>query len=728
MDAKNLRYLKWILTLFTIILIVTQFYLLSFKLPFELATTNKNIGFFSIYLNKLTQNFHIWLPLIGFMLAHIAIQALLTIIIYLFVKNSAEIFPVLKKNILLWGILIWLGVQLFIFLWNAYLFPYSFFAIKFAWLRQYATIFLTTLILLTTIVFSLTFIVFLKKVIQRPFMFAIIIGLIGLTFFTHYIYNNYFLTKRFTQNKKPNVIIIITDSLRPQYALTKSSSPDDADRIENIVANSAFFNNTFTLLGRSSPGLVSILTGNYPKTTGARFNLIPSQNVNLNNSLTTIFKAQGYQTIFMADGRQFINLDKKFNFDQIIAAKGGIYDFIFSFINDTPLSNLLMNTHLGAWLFPYNYANRNTYYTYLPHSFVSLVNNKLMNEDPQKPAFIVTALTIAHWPYVWARQPQAQTVIQRYEDSVKVLDQQFSDLIKLFRKRGLLQNSLIVILSDHGDALGLPGDRITTIDNYLGNKGLLPLIPRIPYTTKTSGDNLLGIDTSAGHGTDLLSMTQLNTTLAFHFNNVIQPQIFNQRVALIDVAPTVLDLLNIKTNNVFDGISLKPLMFGHEIPALQTRPLFLESEIDIPLIDVTKLNKQRTAVTALIEQYANLYDINLNTMQLTLTQKAIARLLPQKQLGIIQGDWLLAYFPGKNALTTTLLPANSAALPNCYYVIPARYASEKVSDVFCYQLRPTIPYFVLVNLNTKKWQILFPNDAANNPIFKTLLAKLQSDS
>lgn len=709
---ENYRSLKLVFLLLTSLLILTQFYFLSFKLPFELAFTQKSVGFFSIYLNKLSQSFALWPPLLLFIAAHIALQSLLAVVIYLLTKKLIELFPSLTRNIFLWGICLWLFCQGLIFFWNGLLFPYSFFALKFSWLQSYPNFFLILLSLMSLPIFIL-----LVLVLWQHWRMTVSVLTLLLLFYlgNHFLFNRYFKA-----HASPNVIIIITDSLRPDFVF--SNNPNSFS-IENIVKRGAFFPNTFTLLGRSSPGLVSILTGNYPKTHGARFNLIPTKYINLENSLTKILQSKGYQTIFLADGRQFINLDNNYGFNQVITAKSGIYDFIFTFINDTPLSNLLTNTKVAQLLFPYNYANRNAYYTYRPHSFINLVDNKLINQAPSKPVLLVSALTIAHWPYVWARQPQLQNLEQRYQDSVTQLDQQFIELMQLFKSRGLLQNSIVVVLSDHGDSLGLPGDRIIQTQNYIGPQKYLNLIPQIPYTSPTN--KLVGIDTSAGHGTDLLSMTQLNTTLAFNYPSVIKPQIIKERVALIDVTPTILDLLNIKMPLHFDGISLKPLMLGQANLAELNRPIFLETEIDIPMIDVTRLDGHRSAVSALIEQYANLYDIDLATQQLVLKDEAIQRLLSEKQLGVIDQNWLLAYFPGKNALNTQVLPVGDPEIKNCYYVFPAKTINNRVTDIFCYQLRPTSPYYVLVNLKTMEWQI-FLNKETNDPIFKSLLDKLNA--
>lgn len=723
--SKDLRYLKLTLSLFTIILLFTQFYLLSFKLPFELAFNNKSIGFFTLYLNKLTQNWQLGLPLIYFLLAHVAIQTALTLMIYFTTKQLCYLITRLRGNCLLTGIVLWLVAQFTVFCWNGLRYPYSFFSIKFAFIQFWPQLFFIIALLLTVLLLVL-FGIAIASYLMRQQRLAILLVSFGIVAFAFTYWYQQRTQAHFRPHHKPNVIIVITDSLQPSYALAASAVKNDPYRIENIAKRSAFFDNAFTLLGRSSPGLVAILTGKYPKNSGARFNLIPTASLRLDNSLTHILKQQGYQTLFLADGRQFINIDDVYGFDQIIAAKGGIYDFIFSFSNDTPLSNLMSNTWLGALLFPYTYANRNAYYTYEPHSFVKLVARKLTNPEPNKPVLLVAALTVAHWPYVWARQPHLGTIAERYENSVTELDQQFSALLRLFKARGLLNNSIVVVLSDHGDSLGIPGDRVINLANFQGDARRLPLIPKAPYTVApNSRKALIGIDTSAGHGTDLLSLTQLQTTLAFYAPGFIPAKIISERVALIDVTPTLLDLLQIPTRLKFDGLSLKRLIFGIPDPLLSQRSLFLETEIDIPLIDVTKINQHQSAVSALIEQYANLYDIDLTTQQLVLTPAAITRLLTEKQLGVINGDWLLAYFPGKNALDTSVLPRNSSELKNCYYQFPAELNNNRVKTVFCYQLHPTQPYFVLVNLVTHQWRILFNSDLDKDPLFKKMFGLLQ---
>jgi hypothetical protein len=222
-------------------------------------------------------------------------------------------------------------------------------------------------------------------------------------------------------------------------------------------------------------------------------------------------------------------------------------------------------------------------------------------------------------------------------------------------------------------------------------------------------------------------MTQLRTTLAFRFYGFpYQPKIISERVALTDIAPTIVDLLNLPPLNNIDGLSLKPLFMGdQETSQFIKRPLFLESEIEIPLIDLTK-NGQST-VQRLVDQYANLYTVDLETFNLVLKPDAVKRLLSEKQRGIIQDDWLLVHFPGKNNKQSLIIESDSPDLNKCYYYSTTKdiTPSEKTKYI-CYTAMPTEPYYVLVNFKTNEWRIFFENEKNTHPIFSQLLNELKN--
>ena len=45
-----------------------------------------------------------------------------------------------------------------------------------------------------------------------------------------------------------------------------------------------------------------------------------------------------------------------------------------------------------------------------------------------------------------------------YREAVHRADQQFGDLLAMLQRRGVLDNALVVVLSDHGEASARPDD------------------------------------------------------------------------------------------------------------------------------------------------------------------------------------------------------------------------------------------------------------------------------
>src|SRR5690606_23377785 len=122
-----------------------------------------------------------------------------------------------------------------------------------------------------------------------------------------------------------------------------------------------------------------------------------------------------------------------------------------------PLVNLLVNQSVGRWLFPYAHANRGAAVTYDPDTFVRRLDAL---PELEEPTFLAVHLTLVHWPYTWATAPNPTLgddpakMADRYWKAATRVDEQFSDLLQLLKRKGALDNSIVVVLSDHGESLG----------------------------------------------------------------------------------------------------------------------------------------------------------------------------------------------------------------------------------------------------------------------------------
>ena len=147
----------------------------------------------------------------------------------------------------------------------------------------------------------------------------------------------------------------------------------------------------------------------------------------------------------------------------------------------------------------------------------------------------------------FARDEVRQTVIPVYMGLIKQIDDQLGVLFRFLEARGLMDDTMIVLTSDHGDYLG---------DHWMGEKDLFHepsvKVPLIVYDPSTQAN--------AARGT-----------------------VCDELVESIDLAPTFLDWLGgdlPAQSHRLEGRSLLPLLHG-ETPASWRRFVFSEYDYSI---------------------------------------------------------------------------------------------------------------------------------------------------
>ena len=216
--------------------------------------------------------------------------------------------------------------------------------------------------------------------------------------------------------------------------------------------------------------------------------------------------------------------------------------------------------------------------------------------------------------------------------ALQQVDQQIKFILQALQSHNLLKNSVIILLSDHGETLYEPSSRIIDKKNYIGTT------PRkfAQYLRKKTATAL---SRSMGHGNDLLSPNQFHTILGVKlYQNgklISHPRSISTRVALIDIAPTLYHLLQLPPPIHLDGISLLDSILSTKHKPIK-RAFLLESGI---LIEQT-FNKEK------IKYLANLfYTIHPVTSKLELKQKELRNYMQERIVGIIDDTWLLAFYP-----------------------------------------------------------------------------------
>jgi arylsulfatase A-like enzyme len=429
---------------------------------------------------------------------------------------------------------------------------------------------------------------------------------------------------------RPHVILIGLDSLRCDQTLRPTDAATPA--VDRFLTRAVHFTDATTPLARTFPSWVSLLTGQHPHTTGAFVNLLHDDQMTIRDSLPLAMRRAGYATAYAIDEVRFSNIDASYGFDQTITPPIGAADFIAGLVSDAPLSNVVTNTALGRWLFPFAHANRAIAHLYDPDRFVARVNAEL---EFDRPTFLGLHLTLAHWPYLWGDQPFRQGVSEddwvagHYAPAVRRLDQQFDAVMAMLERKGALQNAIVIVFSDHGEALGKPDDSPWALSGPVED----------PYAPQFI----------TGHGTSVLSPHQYRVLLSFRaygrarLPGIAAPRTIDTPASLEDVAPTLDDLLDLGVRNAFDGRSLRPILEGDADAAasLQQRFRFTETEFN-----PRGFMPGEKASTSDIEQAIRSYEIDPRTGRLNIRRSERANLLKRRQYAAMRGSRLVAAVPG----------------------------------------------------------------------------------
>jgi arylsulfatase A-like enzyme len=129
-------------------------------------------------------------------------------------------------------------------------------------------------------------------------------------------------------------------------------------------------------------------------------------------------------------------------------------------------------------------------------------------------------------------QPDVDLMKDYYDEFIRYCDKQFEDFINKLKARNMLDNTVIILSSDHGESFE---------HGYFTHGGsfLYEQVTHIPLVIKEPGQN---------HG-----------------------QVVDSLVEQIDIPATILDLVDIQVSSWMEGRSLVPLMHGKR---LSQRPAF----------------------------------------------------------------------------------------------------------------------------------------------------------
>jgi hypothetical protein len=431
---------------------------------------------------------------------------------------------------------------------------------------------------------------------------------------------------------RPNVILVGIDSLRLEQ-LRRFGGTGWTPNLDDALRDADLFRDTTTPLARTFPSWMSILTGRNPGSTRANFNLVYRHSVIAAPTIAEKFSAQGYDTYYVTDEVRFANIDNSYGFDRVITPPIGAADFLVGRAADLPLSNVLANSRVGGTLLGYLHGNRAVANLYRPSTFLGRLRREF---DPERPVFAAIHLTAAHWPYYHADTPQPENPRDGtdqphpYMEALQTADQMFGEVMRMLRARGVLDNAIVVFLSDHGEALQLPGDSLVsdTLDGRV--EGLQTPVRVVNW----------------GHGQSVLGPVQFQVLMAFRGYGpaagfVSTGREFPVPASLTDLFPTVMDLLGREVPAV-DGLSHADLLRGEASgpDAASPRVRFTETDIRVSPGEGGEIDEDEVAAKA-----ARLFAVDSKSGWLHLRDSEIPKLMMFKERAAIGPTLLLAAMP-----------------------------------------------------------------------------------
>jgi len=641
---------------FSYLLLLTLFFLLL-EISFFIQCNKGYLSDVSFEANQVTIPFSVLPDIFFFVLAQLMIRFLYCVLAWFVASALSHLFSIKDENRLKFAITIWLLGMITVLVANQYYYPNSQFAGITAVVLFHAALLHSLFIFLLSLCAICFLFSFAHLIKILPRWFSLLVVFISLSAWFAYSNRTIVFPLDGATRERPNVILIGVDSLRPDFVGFFNGSKK-TPFMDQFLEHGVVFSEAVTPLARTFPSWTSILAGKYPRATNVRSNLQPPEKIKLSQTLPGVLRQHGYQTIYATDETRFSNIDHYFGFDHIVSPPVGLNDFIIGTFNDFPLSNLLINTTLGKWLFPYSYGNRPVYYTYDPNSFLKLLEPKIPGRRTQ-PLFLAVHFCLPHGPYLWSSLQESQypTAQERYEQSIRRVDQQLSDFVAILKEKQMLKHAIVVLLSDHGEALEWDGDRITEKESFIEKTKTVPHF-------YPPGLNKQEVNQSAGHGTDVLGLTQHHSLLAFQLRGTGKAQASIQRgvVSLMDIMPTVLDLVGLSgVAPASQGSeSLLNQMMGQRRGVAIMRHIFLESDYSPEAIRTVYPDTHQVLLEG-----AGLFKINPFNLRLLVKEEMEEMIIHSKQYADIYDGWVLALYPqGKTHRMPILVNLNSGDWTN----------------------------------------------------------------
>ena len=330
----------------------------------------------------------------------------------------------------------------------------------------------------------------------------------------------------------PNILLFTIDACRPDhfgcYGYNRNTTPN----IDRLAGDGVLFTHAFSQSAWTTPGMISIFTSLYTPTHG-----VDAKDRTLKDdvlTLTKVLKKNGYAAPVLP---KFVDIPNYWHLgfevvdkEQFQAEEG---EDLLKLLEAYKGQRFFIWYHYHGLHLPYNPQN--------PY-------DKIFQEDifngisaDTEAVSVVKKKSVIKNNSVNFNSTDRKGIIALYDGQVRQLDDYIGQLTEKMKKWGILDNTVIIVTSDHGEELfehGFIGHASTSL-----NAKLYDEIIHIP--------------------------------LIIWWPKKIKHRVVDELVQQIDVMPTILDMLGLPIPEGVQGYSLLPSIQGN--PANNLRPVFCET-------------------------------------------------------------------------------------------------------------------------------------------------------
>jgi len=337
---------------------------------------------------------------------------------------------------------------------------------------------------------------------------------------------------------KINILVIIIDSLRPDHLRKYGYFRDTSPNIDKFAEEGTSFLNTYSTLPRSEGSITSMLTGLYPHSHGVRLVWDNKRNQSV-TSLPEILQNHGYSTCFIRSG-------------------GLAYDEFGKGFKDYDLL---------SWKIE-NKIKRGIRKLFHPGIFVGIAEQRVntaikwLKKNIKNNFFLMIHCNDLHWPY-----PVPEPYDHMFDPNYKG-EHDFATLCKgkitrgelIFGIKKLPKEEIDHAIAHYDGGLRYTDSQIKRLIDFLKENEVYD--NTLVIFTADHGENFGEHDFYFQHGASIYE-TSLKIPLIFRLPGKIpKNKKIENRVQILDVTPTVLDILDIPVLGKIEGFNLMPLIEG----------------------------------------------------------------------------------------------------------------------------------------------------------------------